>query len=50
MRQRISLSATKSDNEKIIDLVDDAAAGLADGDEDEALDILNGIFGRRTAR
>lgn len=34
----------KSDKKKILDRVDDAAAALADGDEDEALDILNGVL------
>ena len=33
----------KSDKDKIIDRVDDAAAALADGDDDETLDILNGL-------
>lgn len=35
---------TKSGKDKIIDRVDDAAAALADGDDDEALDILNGVL------
>src|SRR5579864_9477245 len=34
----------KADRKKIISRVDDAAAALADGDEDEALDILNGLL------
>lgn len=34
----------KPDKAKILDRVDDAAAALADGDEDEALDILNGLL------
>ena len=34
----------KLDKEKILDRVDDATAALADGDEDEALDILNGVL------
>lgn len=33
-----------SDRTKILGRVDDAAAALADGDEDEALDILNGVL------
>jgi hypothetical protein len=35
---------TKSDKKKILDRVDDAAPALADGDEDETLDILNGLL------
>lgn len=35
-----------SDREEILDAVDDAAAALADGDDDEALDILNGLLDR----
>ena len=34
----------KSDKDKIIDRVDDAAAAIADGDDDEVLDILNGLL------
>lgn len=34
------------DRDKVLDAVDDAAAALADGDEDEALDILNGLLDR----
>lgn len=34
----------QSDRKKILGRVDDAAAALADGDEDEALDILNGVL------
>lgn len=36
--------AADSDRGKILARVDDAAAALADGDEDEALDILNGLL------
>lgn len=34
----------KAKLKKIIGRVDDAAAAIADGDEDEALDILNGLL------
>jgi len=34
----------KSDQEKILTRVDDAAAAIADDDPDEALDILNGVL------
>jgi|GEM_PF-4682380 len=37
-------SAPKLDQATILDRVDDAAAALADGDEDGALDILNGLL------
>ena len=36
----------KDDREEILDAVDDAAAALADGNEDEALDILNSLLDR----
>jgi enoyl-CoA hydratase/carnithine racemase len=44
--QQASPANGNQEQKKILSAVDDAAAAIADGDEDEALDILNGVLDR----